>query len=94
MKLPSLAAKQKRILDWTEFMEHGGIPDAHLRERTAAALTAFKEVIAKCWAEGVINAEDEARIVDLERTLELLNEEARLRVGGNTPLKKEATASL
>ena len=93
MQLSSLSAKQKRILDWSKFIEEGGVQDPTLKRDTKAKLEALKGVIASCWKAQSISPGDEQKILDLERSLEHLNEEARLRVGSNTPLKKVSGAS-
>ena len=93
MQISYIAAKQKRILDWAEFVQHGGVPDPALRRETEAKISEFKKIIAGCWIAGVVSPADEAKILDLERSLEQLNEEARILVGGNISLKKDAAAA-
>ncbi len=88
MELSALARYQKRIIDWSTFLE-AGVPDAALKNQIVSRLSELKKLVAQCWSEGSVSTQAQASLCDLERQLEALNEEARLRVGGNTPLKKE-----
>lgn len=77
MELSSLAAKQKRIKDLSALLLEVQKPT--VRAHFEQVLSEFKSVLAECWRAGEITAVDEHRILDLERQLEALGEEARLR---------------
>jgi hypothetical protein len=88
MDLTRLAAKQKRLNSWRDFLESGGAQVLDLRSRTLAALNQYSDLLEKCWEASnssytnPINPEHLSQIEDLERQLEELNEEARLSVVG------------
>ena len=82
MDLSLLAAKQKRIKDWNDFVAEGGVQDARLKSEVVSAIDRFKKVLVKCWEEQKISPEDEQMIRDCERKLEQLNEESRMTVVG------------
>jgi len=81
MKLSQLAAKQKRVRDWSQFLETQVQPD-DLKVRTSSRLKEYRNLLARCWQEQVITEKDEFAILSLERELVKLNEEARVRVVG------------
>ncbi len=91
MQLTRLSANQKRILDWQQFLSHGGCASAQLGTKIESAIKALQAVLTRCWQSKVITTEDENLVSDLERVLEALDEEARLSAGACTPIKKEAT---
>lgn len=80
--LSRLSAKQKRLHDWRNFVESGGVQVLELRARTLAALNKYSGALEHCWEAKNISDDDWKTIEDLERQLEELNEEARLRVVG------------
>lgn len=89
MELSALARKQKRLKDWLEFIQDGGVQDPHQRSQALQTLESYKRAIAKCWQIKVISPDDERTISDLERRLEQLNEESRMTTigkrGGQPP---------
>lgn len=78
MELSQLAAKQKRAKDWQRFIDEGETHDRDLITQTRALLNDFRSALAEAAQAGAVSQTLEARIVDLERKLEQLNEEARL----------------
>ena len=80
LTLPSLAAKQKRAAQWLEFA-HEKIRDESLRSHVVEQIESLREILRRCWENQSVSDADHANILDLERVLEQLNEEARLRVG-------------
>ena len=78
--LSRLAAKQKRLKDWTLFANNE-VSDQQLKQRTTRALAQFQQALSSCWEKNEVTASDIQRIEDLERQLEQLNDEARLQVG-------------
>lgn len=91
MQLSRLAAQQKRILDWQEFLAQGGAPTPKIRAESEAAITRLKTLIARSWQAKVITTEDESEIARLLARIEMLNEEARLAGRGNTTIRKAST---
>ena len=79
--LARLAAKQKRLKDWRAFAA-SEIQDAGVLRKTEEMLKQYSTVLAEAWESRELTAEGEARIANLERQLEQLNEEARMRVVG------------
>jgi hypothetical protein len=78
-----LAAKQKRLMDWKKFTAQE-VTDAELKRRIEQHLRQFADALAACEEHAkipsdVIPPELGARVEDLERVLEELNESARLR---------------
>lgn len=79
MDLTAIAAKQKRLRDWSEFLETKGLPE-RLRQRVSTTLELYRKVLFECWESKQISPDSAFKIADLERTLEDLNEEIRLQV--------------
>ena len=75
--LSELAAKQKRILSWSELLAAGGVPP-DLKERFEKEIEEFGKLLVACWEEGKIGPENGAAIADAERRLEQLAEDTRL----------------
>ncbi|MBX7137838.1 MAG: hypothetical protein K1X83_07620 [Oligoflexia bacterium] len=91
MDISVLAAKQKRLKDWTLFLE-SEVTDPKMRERIEQALRSFANTLFRCWDKGAIDQADAEQLGDLERILEQLNEEARLI--GVRPLGAAKTSQL
>jgi hypothetical protein len=81
MDLSRLTAKNKRYLDWLSYTNEE-LKDPSLREPTLALLAQYRSLIQQCWTAGKVSESDAAAIADLERKLEQLNQEARVRVVG------------
>ena len=79
MELSALTRRQKRIKDWTNFLEHS-VKDVRIKSRTLELINGLRSAIGRCFEEQKINEADERLMRDYERQLELLNEEARLHV--------------
>ena len=79
MDLRRLAAKQKRALDWAAFAENE-LQEPSLKPIIDRTLAEYKRALADCWKRQEITAADVEKIDSLERDLEQLNNEARLRV--------------
>ncbi len=77
--LSRLAAKQKRLKDWSRFTKQE-VVDAGLRSTIDASLKQFRDALATCWDAGSVSEEMAKHIENLERSLEELNEAARLKV--------------
>jgi len=82
METATLAAKQKRAKDWSDFIAAGGAQDPVVRRAIEERLATFRAALKRVWESGSINEADAAEIADLERQLVQLNEEARVRVIG------------
>ena len=93
MQLSTLAMKQKRAIDWETFLNNGGVKNPDLHTKIASALKDFREHLVAAWRAGEVSPEHEEAIGNSERILESLTEEARTKVDGFTPTKKEATFS-
>jgi hypothetical protein len=81
MDLKRLAAKQKRYNDWLRFTNEE-LQDLTLKPTIMGRLSDYKKALAACWSKGAATPDDESLISSLERDLEQLNNEARLRVPG------------
>ena len=89
MELSSLGAKNKRVASWTKFAELE-VQDFDVRAQMLDGLRAYRTLLARLWQAGQINQEDEKELLNLERKLESLSEEGRLRVVPKHVLKKGA----
>ena len=78
MELYQLAAKQKRARDWQRFLDEGETSDKPIINQTKELLEEFRSALSQAAQAGAISPELKAKIIDLERQLEQLNEEARL----------------
>ena len=78
MELPRLAAKQKRYLDILHFTQNE-VGDPTVKPYLLKTLRDYKLALAKCWNDGKVSPEDQAQIDSLERELERLHGQARLR---------------
>lgn len=75
--LARLAAYQKRLLNWRNY-NSSEVKDSNIKSDTSKLISRFSELLMQCWEEKALSKEDEFKIMDLERQLEQLNEEARL----------------
>ncbi|MBN8550675.1 MAG: hypothetical protein J0M12_15270 [Deltaproteobacteria bacterium] len=85
MELSALAAKQKRIQTWSQFIE-SEVQEPSLRNRFTSTLDRYRTTLVRAWKAGSISQEDENEMNDLERQLEQLDDEARLTVVGTQKL--------
>ncbi len=81
MDFKRLAAKQKRHNDWLRFSDEE-LQDLTLKPAILGRLCDYKKALASCWSKGAATPDDELLISSIERDLEQLNNEARLRVPG------------
>lgn len=77
MKLSEIAAKQKRLRYWADVADSRTYSE-QLRVRMKDTLKLYRNLLTKCWENGEIADSDQDEVLDLERQLELLDEEARL----------------
>ena len=77
MDLSTLAAKQKRVRDWSEFLFTDGLDEA-LRLELGTTLELYKKVLVSCWERQTISADDQRLMASYERQLEELNDRVRL----------------
>ena len=78
MDLSRLAARQKRLKDWTAFLDQ--VHREELRVEILDTLKLYRNQLAKCWEQETVPQEDYKHLFDLERELERLNEKARVTV--------------
>lgn len=78
MDLPRLAAKQKRYKDILEFA-NSEVGDAALKPTLLHTLAQYRLALAECWKRGTVTPEEASRIDSIERELEKLHNDARLR---------------
>lgn len=79
MEISRLASKNKRIQDWRRFLSEETSINARVRAETEALLLELAEVLSVCWAAKSVSDKDEQQISDLERKLEELNDQGRLK---------------
>ncbi|MCB0320699.1 MAG: hypothetical protein KDD60_07205 [Bdellovibrionales bacterium] len=77
MQFHTLSRKQKRLNFWTQFLEHEVHNDS-LRLNMSDELKVLRNLLARCWEAQSVSNEDLSSIVDQERKLEQLAQEARL----------------
>jgi hypothetical protein len=78
MELPRLAAKQKRYKDLLHYATTERI-DPVTRPRLLTTLKGYQVALAACWTSKGGTPEDELKVATLERQLEDLFNNARLR---------------
>ncbi len=76
MELSSLAAKQKRALDWAKACAQ--TDQKELRQRFETWLTSYRQLLAACWEKGEVTPDDERTMTNLERILQELEGESRI----------------
>ena len=96
METSELAAKQKRVLDWRAMLPF--VQDLTVRKETEDKLAQLSEVLYRTWQKsaggnGVVDPESEAKIRDLERQLEQLNDEGRIRIVAEQNSKTRSSAT-
>jgi hypothetical protein len=89
--LTRLASKQKRASDWNTFLTTGGVAAPGLKARMEKVLGDFQNLLTAAWREKTVTDTVYAQILDLERQLETLNEDARCSGSGYTPTVKDGT---
>lgn len=78
MELPRLAAKQKRHLDVLRYLNTEPV-DSITKQNLLRVLTNYKKALATCWKNQGAVAEDDLRLSVIEREMETLFNDARLR---------------
>jgi hypothetical protein len=78
MSLKRLSARQKRVEQWSKAVANGDVRES-LRVTFVDTLRRYKTHLAKCWESEEVSEEESALIADLERQLETLESESRLR---------------
>lgn len=87
MDLSLLAAKQKRAQDWAAFITNE-VQSESVRARMSSALDQYRATLVRCWKNERVELSDQKALTDLERKLEELCEEGRMRIVGKEPLRK------
>ncbi len=77
MNLNTIAAKQKRIQNWREFLTISQV-SPEVREKITNALALLGKILADSWRAGAVSSDAAAQIDHLERELDILNERIRL----------------
>lgn len=78
MELARLAAKQKRYMDILHFTQTE-VRDQGVKPNLLRVLAEYKQALTKCWSNGAAAAESAATLESIERQLETLHNQARLR---------------
>lgn len=78
MELPRLAAKQKRYRDVLRYVTTEQI-DPVTKPKLLTVLKDYQSALATCWRAQGGSPSDELKVASLERTLENLFNDARLR---------------
>jgi len=76
MDFRRLAAKQKRIQEWTSAVQRTDVRE-DLRAEFVELLKEYRNLIAKCWEAEAVAENEASRLKILERRLQQMNEEAR-----------------
>ena len=76
MELDILAAKQKRLRDWSNFLKEQPVK-YEVKVKTQALLELYARALYDCWKKRSLDQSDIFKLDDYERQLEQLNEEAR-----------------
>jgi len=79
MDLTRIAAKQKRAKDWLDFAENE-LRDPALKPIFVEKIGQFKQLLLDIWTNPETLAEKSLLLADLERQLEELHLESRLRL--------------
>ena len=79
MELSRLAAKQKRYRD-ISLLAVNAVQEPNLKAKLRDTLSSYSSALANCWKRQAITPEDIVRLDSLERELETLSGEIRLRV--------------
>ena len=77
MDITSLATKQKRALDWKNFLDNSNV-SPKLKELIISNLSVYSKLLSDCWKSGQVSTSTEAHLISLETDLEDLNEQVRL----------------
>lgn len=78
MELPRLAAKQKRYMDVLRYTTTEHV-DAITKPKLLSTLKNYQSALASCWRSQGGTAEEEAKLASIERDLDTLFNDARLR---------------
>ncbi len=79
MDISILALKQKRLKDWSEFVERE-VQDLAVQTRMRKTLRDYSALIFACFQRNSVDQDDILLFEDLERMLQELTEQGRLRV--------------
>lgn len=78
MELTRLAAKQKRCRDIERYAQTD-ITDSALKSNMIKTLASYRLALAHCWQKQTVSPEDSAQLDSIERHLDALYNQARLR---------------
>jgi hypothetical protein len=78
MELPRLAAKQKRYTDVLRYLRDEPV-DSTTKQNLLRVLDQYKKALATCWKNQGNAPEDDSRLMAIERQLDALFGDARLR---------------
>jgi hypothetical protein len=78
MELPRLAAKQKRYMDVLRFTTTEHV-NAITKPKLLTTLKNYQAALASCWRSQGGTPEEEAQVASIERDLDTLFNDARLR---------------
>ena len=78
MELPRLAAKQKRYMDVLRYTTTEHV-DAITKPKLLSTLKSYQAALATCWRSQGGTPEDEKNLASIERDLDTLFNDARLR---------------
>lgn len=84
MDISQLAAKQKRILEWRDFLETSSL-SPKLAEQISSTLEVYAKILVDCWKKGGVSTDAAAQLAHTERELEMLNESVRLNAPRTLP---------
>ncbi len=79
MELSRLSARQKRIQEWSRHLSDNHYWNESLKVRFVDTLKDYRNLLAKFWESGVFGKSEDSQLADLERQLEQLFNESRLR---------------
>lgn len=82
MDAKRLAAKQKRFQDWSKFFAHE-LRDKTLQPEIDSQLSTYRQLLAEVWKSGATDSLV-TKIDSVERDLERLDHEVRVRVPGRS----------
>ena len=72
-----ISAKQKRYQEWRKFIENPSVPEV-LKKDLEVSLNEYGKLIVQIWDSGTLTHDDDQKLKNIERELEMLNESVRL----------------
>ena len=80
MELSELSRNQTRLQFLQSLLDNNEVTDEETRLKLVDTMKTYRNLIARCWETQTISEEDKTELANLDRKLEALHEDSRVRM--------------